>query len=419
MEELSKSVALNASILAAEIQEKGLPPLDDELFPVSFPLLSPAGSHARFELISAALNIVRLASGPSEFLGNIGLQGFELNTIGTMIKLGVPQRIPLGGSVSLSSLAEHAQVEEGLFTRLVRYSISSGFLSEKTPGQISHNSASSVCVRDPKTTDSLISNINVANPASVKMVESLKLNPAGNDGTKAPLSLAFPRHSADGVEQLGSMWDFLREHPEEEVRFHNSMAATYSSSIYSCEHVVRGFDWAQVKTIVDVGGSEGHVSMAIVNSYPHIKSTVQDLGEVVVTSRQELPAQYNQAIDFVEHDFFQPQPVQADAYVMRFILHNWSDEDAKRIIRGLMPVLKPGVRVLVCEHVIPEKGTVSLYADRIVRNMDVTMFGLLAGKERTAQDYADLLGNVDPRLKLKGNKCPGGSVMTILEFVVE
>lgn len=74
MDDLSKSVAANAEILAAEIRDKSLPPLDDEAFPVSFPLLSPEGSRARFELISAALNIVRLASGPSEFLGNLSLQ---------------------------------------------------------------------------------------------------------------------------------------------------------------------------------------------------------------------------------------------------------------------------------------------------------------------------------------------------------
>ncbi|EGE02689.1 O-methyltransferase [Trichophyton equinum CBS 127.97] len=418
MDELSKSVALNASILSSELQEKGLPSLDDESFPVSFPLLSPEGSRARFELISAALDIVRLASGPSEFLGNLSLQGFELNTIGTMIKLGVPQQIPRNGSVSLSSLAQYAQVDEQLFTRLVRYSIAVGFLSEKTPGQISHNSASSVCVRDQNTTDSILSNLNVANPASVKMVEAIKLNPAGTDGSKTPLSVAFAK-SSNGAEKLGTMWDFLRDHPEEEVRFHNSMAATHSTSIYSCEHVARGFDWNQVKTVVDVGGSEGHVSMAIVNSYPHIKSTVQDIGEVVSTSRQQLPAQYSQAIEFIEHDFFQPQPVHADAYILRFILHNWSDEEAKRIIGGLVPVLTPGVRVLIVEHVVPEKGTVPLYVERIVRNMDVTMFGLLAGRERTAQDYAKILSSVDERLKLKGTKCPGGSVVTILEFIVE
>lgn len=168
-----------------------------------------------------------------------------------MIKLGIPQSIPLGGSVSISSLAQTAQVEQQLLTRLVRYSIAAGFLSEKTPGHISHNSASSVCVRDENITDSIVSNLNVANPASVMMVEALKLNAAGTDAAKTPLSVAFAK-SADGVGQLGSMWDFLRDHPGEEVRFHNSMAATHSTSIYSCEHVARGFDWNQVKTVVDV-----------------------------------------------------------------------------------------------------------------------------------------------------------------------
>lgn len=78
MDVLANSVASNAEVLAAEIRDKGLPALDDEAFPVSFPLLNPEGSRARFELISAALDIVRLASGPSEFLGNLSLQVPEL-----------------------------------------------------------------------------------------------------------------------------------------------------------------------------------------------------------------------------------------------------------------------------------------------------------------------------------------------------
>lgn len=115
-------------------------------------------------------------------------------------------------------------------------------------------------MRDQNTTDGIISNLNVANPASVKMVEALKINPDGSDGAKTPLSVAFAKSSPNGGTHLGSMWDFLCDHPEEEVRFHNSMAATHSTSIYSCEHVARGFDWNQVKTVVDVSFLERDIT---------------------------------------------------------------------------------------------------------------------------------------------------------------
>ena len=67
-------VASSAVIVEDELSKKKLPPPDDERFPVSFPLLSPEGSDARLELISAALNIIRLASGPADYLANLTLQ---------------------------------------------------------------------------------------------------------------------------------------------------------------------------------------------------------------------------------------------------------------------------------------------------------------------------------------------------------
>lgn len=63
MEDVSRSVAANAKVLAAEIRARSLPPLDDEAFPVSFPLLSPEGSRAWFELISAALKSSKCPEG--------------------------------------------------------------------------------------------------------------------------------------------------------------------------------------------------------------------------------------------------------------------------------------------------------------------------------------------------------------------
>jgi 6-hydroxytryprostatin B O-methyltransferase len=77
-----------------------------------------------------------------------------------------------------------------------------------------------------------------------------------------------------------------------------------------------------------------------------MKSTVQDVGEVITSSREQLPAKYAGSISFEEHDFFKPQKQIADCYILRFILHNWSDAKAQDIIRNLSPALRPGARVL-------------------------------------------------------------------------
>ena len=66
-------------------------------------------------------------------------------------------------------------------------------------------------------------------------------------------------------------------------------------------------------------------------------------------------------------DFFTDQPVSADVYYMRSILHNWSDKYSVQILRHLTPALKPGARVLVHELVLPEPGTVSKADEKRMR----------------------------------------------------
>lgn len=69
------------------------------------------------------------------------------------------------------------------------------------------------------------------------------------------------------------------------------------------------------------------------------------------------------------HDFFDPQPiVGADVYIMRHICHNWSTENSAKIIRGIVPVLKAGSKILLVEVVvIPSNTGESSVAERYMR----------------------------------------------------
>lgn len=60
-----------------------------------------------------------------------------------------------------------------------------------------------------------------------------------------------------------------------------------------------------------------------------------------------------QRVKFVEHDLFTPNPVTADVYLFRHILHDWSDEDVIRLLNNLIPALSTGARVLVSEGIMP------------------------------------------------------------------
>ena len=121
-------------------------------------------------------------------------------------------------------------------------------------------------------------------------------------------------------------------------------------------------------TVVDIGGSHGEVSIALARHCPTLRCVVQDLPEVVETCKSNIPLDVADRISYMAHDFFQPQPVKnADMYIFRRILHDWSDKYALRILKSLTPALKHGARIVICDHVLPELGELSVYNERQLR----------------------------------------------------
>lgn len=178
-------------------------------------------------------------------------QGFELGTIATLLRLRIPEHIPIGSAVSLQTLSQLTFIDIDLLTRLIRYAISTGFLTEPEPGLIRHNALSAATARDHNMRDSALWNVIVGAPGGIKMYEALQLDPTGRNNTKTGLSVAMEERG----EPRGTMWDYHALHPEDEMRFNNAMASTETVSVHACEHVVRGFDWSKVKTVVDVSPS--------------------------------------------------------------------------------------------------------------------------------------------------------------------
>jgi hypothetical protein len=53
------------------------------------------------------------------------------------------------------------------------------------------------------------------------------------------------------------------------------------------------------------------------------------------------------------HDFFQPQPIKdASVFMLRFILHDWPNSYAKKILTHLRNVAKPSTKVLLVEQIL-------------------------------------------------------------------
>jgi SAM-dependent methyltransferase len=164
--------------------------------------------------------------------------------------------------------------------------------------------------------------------------------------------------------------------PERAGRFAGAMKWLGHAPAFSPQGLVNLFPWEPESdssqfTVVDVGGGLGHVSHALAASEHGSKAhfVVQDLADIVDKGQSALPGKgLQEKIHFQVHDFFEEQPVHgADVYLLRMILHDWSDKYGIKILRALVPALKPGAKVVINDRVIPGRHQVHYLVEREAR----------------------------------------------------
>jgi SAM-dependent methyltransferase len=147
---------------------------------------------------------------------------------------------------------------------------------------------------------------------------------------------------------------------------------------------------------------------------------VQDLPPNAAGANEAIKAQgLENRVQFLAHDFFALQPESAKgaaAYLMRYIIHDWSDEYARKILSNIVAVMSPESRLIIADAVLPPPGVVAMAQEKTLRAFDVSMFVQLNARERAFEDWQDLLQTVDPRLKITAVKPPPpGISVSVLE----
>lgn len=163
-----------------------------------------------------------------------------------------------------------------------------------------------------------------------------------------------------------SFYQALERDPERARRFGGAMSCFTTGEGFALHHLTNGFAWSSLGSdavVVDVGGSHGDAAFALASKFSNLRVIVQELPGVVASSSERAGVN----VRFMEHDFFKEQPINADVYVLRWILHNWPDAYCIKILRALIPALKIGAKMLVMELVMPPLGLLPNTIDRKLR----------------------------------------------------
>jgi MFS family permease len=209
----------------------------------------------------------------------------------------------------------------------------------------------------------------------------------------------------DKVLEKGA-FEYLRASPQEERVFDDAMTAI--SALWA-PAVAEAYDFGRWETLTDVGGGNGALLAAILQAHPALQGVLADAPSVVERARRRefLSGELAARTRFEPCDFFHAIPSGSRAYVMKNIIHDWNDAQAREILRNCRrAVPDDGVLVLI-EYCLGDDNTPSLG-----KMVDLVMLAITGGKERTAEEHRVLLANAGFRLN---RTIPVSEEITIVE----
>jgi hypothetical protein len=297
----------------------------------------------------------------------------------------VAQAVPVAGSISFAELSDQVGLSELDVARFVRRTAINRIFVEAQPGYVAHTATSALLATDPQMQALVAHMSEEAFPASARIVDALEISKRNNDKTggseanesPSPFALAF-----------GSSF-FARKAAQPETLQRFGLAMSSWSSGDGAHQMVTCYDWGALPTgakVVDVGGALGHISLAIADAFPGLEFVVEDQAPLAQQAN-ELIASHSESVSdrvrFLPWDFFNPQPEQAqgaNVYILRYILHDWADNNATTILGNILSAAGPKSKVLIADAVMPTPGVLSRCQEEVLRSFDVVSSSIPARK---------------------------------------
>ncbi len=133
------------------------------------------------------------------------------------------------------------------------------------------------------------------------------------------------------------------------------MGAMTGLSRINFEAFAEKFDFSQYKTLCDVGGATGLLSIEAAKRHPHLKCTSFDLPPVEAIAKKYIAeAGLSDRVGTARGDFFKDPLPKADIITMGMILHDWNLEKKMYLIRAAYDALPPGGALVAIEALIDD-----------------------------------------------------------------
>jgi len=280
--------------------------------------------------------------------------------------LEIPDHLD-NGPLHYIELAKLSQTDPNSLYRLLRMLSSQGIFFEHEDRSFSHSEASKLLSKQ--------------HPNSLHSLTTFYGSVIHNswEGLVGALQEGSP-----GFEKEFGLPVFLyfKQHPEVFHLFHAAMKEKSNNVIDSC---LENFNFGAYQTVFDIGGGKGHLLSRILKTYEHMKGGLFDLPEVIEKVQHEI-TKYSDRTSLIPGNFLQEIPKGADLYILKSVIHDWSDPEAITILMHCYEAMPEDGSLLIIEPILAERN-----APDYAKQMDILMLNVTGGKERSFEEFANLL----------------------------
>ena len=154
--------------------------------------------------------------------------------------------------------------------------------------------------------------------------------------------------------------------------------------------IVAALDLTGVKTVAEIGGGHGALLAAVLLAHPEVKGVLMDVPHKLAGARVYLQSDgLAGRVGLVGGDASVSVPVDADLYLLRSILQQHGDDEARAILENCREAMKPGARLVIIERLLPERAT----DDPAAVMLDLHMMAITGGRVRSVLEMEALLAD--------------------------
>ena len=296
--------------------------------------------------------------------------GFALSrSIAVAAQLRVADQLK-DGPKSIDDLARAVGADPRSLYRMLRALASEGVFAEDSNGGFSLTPLAELLRSD--------------HPETLRGFAAMMAN-AVNFETWADLHYSIETGEPAFPHKFGTEWfSWLEQNPAEGKAFHDAMTSLSAGAVAA---VVGSYDFSGIRNLVDVGGGHGLLLASVLAKYPTMHGVLYDDPKVVSGAGEILAAHgVEERCESVGGNFFESVPSGGDAYILKHIIHDWSDEECLTILGHCHAGMSTGSKVLIVEMVVPARNQ-----SGVSKFLDLEMLLFLTGRERTEDEYRSLL----------------------------